>query len=518
MTCTFRKTFSLAVFLLTLVPVWGQLKYPVTVSGFHVRPSLYLDDYTLAGTYNMSAVIMLNDLSETGGRQVFLRFSIESAAVRIRPAQGWIAKETFTLYADDIKSMNDYDFFPWFNNKVWALQGISSTDLENGVRLPDGFYKFTLEVCDARSGQQISNRAIFETRIEQYSPPIIFYPNPKPNPLKQSEILIRPQTGNIMFQWQMNSPELNASNTDYRLELYEVPTFEKYPYASIENHTARMIFESDAVSFLNYNYTLSDYPLDIGKRYAFRVIARNKQGRDVFRNQGISETAFFYYGYPEGGKVPLTYPADSASFTYLSSKQLKWGAADNLIDDEPVRYNLRVASLSDEQKPEDALQVKTWIDYNTEEAVLKSGKNYNINEPLGNSARFAWQVTAYSGEQTIAQSEVRTFSGPPVIPFFYAGTQEVTVIKTFNSDLKCLSGEGEIEITASHQKQRVKFSNIHILNTGTPVLYSGSIVNKLENFANIDLKPTTKENGKAVFIADSFRLDRNGIYLKGVIE
>ena len=65
-----KKTVLLlfaAIFML-LVPLRGQVRYPVVVSGFQVRPSLYLDDYTLAGTRNMSAVIILNDLSETEGR------------------------------------------------------------------------------------------------------------------------------------------------------------------------------------------------------------------------------------------------------------------------------------------------------------------------------------------------------------------------------------------------------------------------------------------------------------------
>jgi hypothetical protein len=511
------KLAILTAFLLLLFPAWSQVKYPVTVSGYTVRPSLFLDDYTLAGTRSMSAAIVFNDLNEAEGRQVFLCFGIESAAVRIQPRQGWLPQETLTLYPGDVLSLNDYDFFPWFNNGVWALQGISHKDMEDGVRLPDGFYRFTLEVCDARSGRAISNKAVFNTRIEQYAPPVIFYPSPKP--LQQSDILVRPQTGSIMFQWQMNTPEVNASNTDYRLELYEVPAVEKNPKASVENRTARMIFESDAVSSLNYSYTQGDYPLDIGKRYAFRVVARDRQGRDVFRNSGVSETAFFYYGYPEGGAVPLTYPADSSSFTYTSFKRLEWGAADNLINDEPVRYRVRMYPLEDGQKPADAMQGAAAIDHSTTEAPDIYGKSYPITGELGNSARYAWHVTAWSGEQNIAQSEIRVLTGPPVIPYFYAGNHEVTIIKTENSDLTHLTGEGEVQITASKQKHRVKFSNIHVVNnSGMPVLYSGAIVNRLENFANIALNPSTEENGKSTFVADSFRLSREGLELKGVIE
>jgi hypothetical protein len=511
------KLFWFAALLLALLPAWGQVRYPVTVSGYQVRPSLFLDDYTLAGTRNMSAALVLNDLSEAEGRQVFLRFGIESSAVRIQARQGWFPQETVTLYPGEVLSLNDADFFPWFNNDVWALQGVSRKALEDGVRLPDGFYRFTLEVCDARSGQAISNRAVFNTRIEQYAPPVIFYPSPRP--LRQSEILVRPQAGNIMFQWQMNAPEVNMSNTEYRLELYEVPAAEKNPKASVENRTARMVFESDAVSALNYQYTRSDYPLDVGKRYAFRVVASDRQGRDVFRNQGISETAFFYYGYPEGGNVPLTYPDDSASLTYTSFKRLEWNAADNLIDDEPVRYNLRVAPLDDSRNPADALLNSAWIDHSTGEAVDTYGKIYDFIDPLGSAARFAWQVTAHSGEQTVAKSPVRVFTGPPVIPYFYAGSHEVVIIKTENSDKAHLTGEGEVRITASGQKHRVKFHDISVVNnSGLPVLYSGTIVNKLENFASFALNPSTEENGRAMFVPDSFRLSREGLYLKGVIE
>jgi hypothetical protein len=58
------KLFWLTILLLVMLPAWGQVKYPVTVSGYQVRPSLFLDDYTLAGTRNMSAAIVLNDLSK----------------------------------------------------------------------------------------------------------------------------------------------------------------------------------------------------------------------------------------------------------------------------------------------------------------------------------------------------------------------------------------------------------------------------------------------------------------------
>ena len=87
--------------------------------------------------------------------------------------------------------------------------------------------------------------------------------------------------------------------------------------------------------------------MDVGKRYAFRVIAKDTQGRDVFRNHGVNETAYFFYGYPEGGRISLTNPPDSGTFSYTTFKRLEWNAADNLIDDKPVRYNLRVAQIAD---------------------------------------------------------------------------------------------------------------------------------------------------------------------------
>jgi hypothetical protein len=124
------RLVSIIFFLSVSASVFSQIKYPVTVSGFRVRPGIFLDDYTLAGTRNMSAAIVFNDLAETDGRRVFLRFFIESAAIRIQARQGWIPRETLTIYPGDVVSLNDDDFFPWFNNDVWALQGISRKDLE----------------------------------------------------------------------------------------------------------------------------------------------------------------------------------------------------------------------------------------------------------------------------------------------------------------------------------------------------------------------------------------------------
>jgi hypothetical protein len=49
------KLFWFAALLLALLPAWGQVRYPVTVSGYQVRPSLFLDDYTLAGMRSIPA-------------------------------------------------------------------------------------------------------------------------------------------------------------------------------------------------------------------------------------------------------------------------------------------------------------------------------------------------------------------------------------------------------------------------------------------------------------------------------
>jgi hypothetical protein len=87
------------------------------VSGYQVRPSLFLDDYTLAGTRNMSAALVLNDLTEAEGRQVFLRFGIESSAVRIQARQGWFPQETVTLYPGEVLSLNDQTYTQIFFQK-----------------------------------------------------------------------------------------------------------------------------------------------------------------------------------------------------------------------------------------------------------------------------------------------------------------------------------------------------------------------------------------------------------------
>ncbi len=513
-----KKKICLLFFAIYLLntSLEAQIKYPVTVSGFQVQPHLYLDDYVAAGIRNMSANIVLNDKSELAGRRVFLRFEVASDLVKIQSSDN-ASNSLKTLFPNDIQSVFGEDFLPWFNPRTLNVQGVYYKDSENRIRLPDGFYQFTLEVCDARSGQPISNKAVSVAHIEQYEPPVILFPNPKA--VDKSEVVINPQLQTIAFRWQPASANINSENTEYFIELCEIFDGEINPKNAIDNQSVRQIFKSEALSSLSYIFTPNDYPLDVGKVYAFRVIAKDKRGREMFKNNGISETAIFYYGYPQNGKIPLLYPENNTTFAYRSFTELQWGIPDNLTNNQNIRYELKIVDITEIGMQVDLESAVAWVDYTTSETRNIQSNRYEINRHMQSAAQYAWQVKAYSGNQQIAKSEVQTFFGPPAIPYFYAGNHKINVLQTFNSDFEHLSGEGEVKITESGIIQKVRFEDININNnTGIPRLQKGNIVNKLTTFNKIEISPTVEANGNAEFLVDSFQLNPEGLFLKGKMQ
>ena len=486
----------------------------VTVTSTLLPPyPVYLADYVEAGSNKFTANVLFNDFNEPS-REIYLKIRIESSSLKLETKPEFFPKSPFTVYPgiNMVISGDDlYEYFDWDN---LVVTGVPKSQLAASGRLPEGFYTFCTEVWDYQSRQKISNTDCKYVNITLGEPPVILQP--------ACESIVKGQdVQNIVFQWQ--SPNTNPLATEYKLTLYEIPDPQADPKTSIANGVARQIFQSEPQTLTTFNYDMSAPLLDKGMKYAFTVQASNTEGKDLFKNDGISEVCWFHYGWPEGGTVNLVSPPDKESFTIRQTKYFEWSAPDNLTNhNQPVAYEVKIVK-TDSLDPADALEMNpAWYTHTEPSRVTRNGGYFILGKPIEVLHEYAWQVKAFSDDQEIAKSLVQTFYGPPVIEEFYAGNHKVKVLKTYNTNKTDLSGQGEIRLSKDENGEhweKVEFEHLNLINTaGLYVLHSGAIKHKLPDFPNIILSPRHADNDSAIFYPDSIRLDRNGLYIKGTVE
>ena len=501
--------------LMTVLSLQGfsQAIYPVTITQFQVKPSVFLSDYTEPSSERISATLVFNDLNEVS-REVYLRLTIESSSIRLVTSAN-VVPNSFTLYVREPSQLRADDFIPYFSLQNLDCMGISKAELQRTGQLPEGWYTFSLEVLEFPTKKIISRKTSVRVRVELKEPPRPTFP--------QRGDLVKSNVPQFNFQFMHSDPEINASNTSYVLKLYEIDPSERQPQLAIVNRTARTFYESEPFRMLTYNYNLSHPILTPGMRYAYTITAHDDGGKPRFKNNGESEVFWFHFGYPTGGNIRLTYPPDGVFYSRFDVPTLYWDASDNIINSsQSVIYHCRVVVLNE---GEDTIGVmdrgdNIFMEFSTPPKFDRRGA-FMRTSTLAHLQRYAWQVWAESDGAEIARSEIRTFTGPPKIESFFMENHEVFLTKITNMYFNQFSGEGEFQIDASGRMQRVKFENLKIRNSdGIFVVDSGVILAPATEFDDIELSPSEefRNNLTAIFSADSIRLCPQGLRLKGAVS
>lgn len=169
--------------------------------------------------------------------------------------------------------------------------------------------------------------------------------------------------------------------------------------------------------------------------------------------------------------------------------------------------------------PEQAIADKpAWYEKTTNETKLSHGWSAKIPsiDPID---QYAWQVTAHTGEQKIAKSEVNSFYGPPLLEKFWVGNHKVYVTKTDNRDFNNLSGNGKVRISADDDYLDIKFENISLYNKSAEwYLSSGEIKSDFGQGFPIELKPDYGPNDKALFYTDSLKIGWSSDHSRNVMS
>jgi hypothetical protein len=320
------STLILFVFVCAL-KVHAQ-SYPVQANIALAPPySPFLSDYTAVGAQVFSSTLYLRD-SRIDSYQVKLRLTIEGVGITIRTKANFIPLRPITLYGGESITMFGEELEEYFDPNNLDFAGISRSQYEKGAKLPEGVYRFTLEVLDYNRSTLVSNKGTAVAWIILNDPPLLNLPR------TDTKVKIIDPT-NIVFTW---SPRHTASpnsafTSEYVFKLVEIWPASRNPYDAFLSQ--QPLYET-TTSFTQIVYGPAEPALIPGRKYAWQVQAKDTEGRDLFKNQGKSEVYVFQFGDAMG--APQNFRKDAGSNS--SVLNLRWEpASDGAIPDQyRVRY------------------------------------------------------------------------------------------------------------------------------------------------------------------------------------
>jgi hypothetical protein len=508
--CRWIVIFCLAL----LSDLTAQLSYPIKVNTSIDPPfSPYFDDYFSHSVHKWKSTIIFNDFSEPEW-DVRLRLTIESINLRMQTRQDFIPSSPIRVFPGIPLTISGAELAEYFTYNNLVLNGISFADISRNGKFPEGFYSFCIEVLDYRSGTVLSQKACTNIWIQLNDEPITVTP--------MCGMVHTPTSSqNIIFQWhQSNSVSPNSQGTEYQLNLYEITDQTTDPIQAIQNNKVLKIFTSEFMEQNTFVYDMAAPLLDVGKRYVYTIQARDKGDKDVFKNKGISQPCWFWYGYPIGGLINLKFPLHQHTFKSSDPAYFKWTCPDNILPDQFFSYHLKVVEIDSSQTKENAIGMNpAWYEENTSISNRIAMFETEIKKKPRSKTNYAWQIKAFSGNQEIAESPVYIFHGPAVIESFFAGQHEVIVNTTENQDLNHLNGTGQIRISKDGKVQTVMFKDLRIIKSaGRYVLDYGTITSDLSDTSSIELSPDLKENLSAWFHPKKIKLNKNNLEFYGYVS
>jgi hypothetical protein len=273
------------VIALLLLQIRGIAQYYPAEAFFNLSPPfpVYLSDYANPMGNNVALRLVFRDFN-LGTRQVRLKLCVQGQNFQTCSLPGVLLPE-YTITAGVPLLLQQADLYQYF-----LPQNLDLNPVAYAQAMPEGIYRFTVQVIDAQSGRSISS--------ELQSVPYWFTVNDPPIinlPQNNSKVMVQyPQ--NLVFQWAARSKQASAVEYEFSITELTVPVdFEgnlqniflsQPPYYQIITNTSTLL------------YGPGEPPLIEGRQYAVRVQARAKKGLEqigIFRNNGYSEVTVFQY-------------------------------------------------------------------------------------------------------------------------------------------------------------------------------------------------------------------------------
>jgi len=340
--CVFAPLREIMKALLTIlsillcISVHAQI-FPVQVNTQLIPPyTPYLNDYTSPGAQKIMVQIRINDPTITEYR-CKLRITIEGVGITLRTKQNFIPQPLILEGGGIPQIFYGEDLIEYFNPDNLDFAGLSRNEYNKSSKLPEGVYRFSVEVLDYNRNTLVSNKAMTVAWMILNDPPILNLPR------NDSKINIIDPT-NIVFSWtprHKGSPNA-AFTTEYIFRLVEIWPVNRNPYDAFLSQPPLYELTTDQQQII---YGPAEPALIPGRKYAWQVQVIDVDKRDLFKNQGRSEVYVFQYGDALG--VPDNLRLQSSNPSTLTVRWDQPVAAENAVGYR-VRYRLRNNRASEE--------------------------------------------------------------------------------------------------------------------------------------------------------------------------
>ncbi|XOV91126.1 MAG: hypothetical protein ACFHWX_13045 [Bacteroidota bacterium] len=355
-------------------------QYPVQVTASLTPPySVYLSDYTTVGSNSLQVIVNLLELDRPS-LQIKFRVTIEGAGITLQTSPSFSPRPS-VIQGGIPEYFTGSDLAQYFNPDNLEFTGITRSKFKQLGRLPEGFYNITIEVLEYNRNVRVSNQSITNAWIVLNDPPLINTPF-------NGDKLVATDPQNIMFSWtprHLASPN-SAFSTEYEFRLIELYPGQTNPEVAIRSSNS---VYTTTTSLTSLNYGILEPTLIPGKTYAFRIRAYDTSNRDLFKNQGYSETFVFQYG--EACNAPEK----------VTSKTLDPQRARISWEANPAHTNFIV----DYREVGD----KDWFNDQT-------NGSYQIVTGLKDRTTYEYRLTPQCGSFAGNTSEIYTFTTPEADP------------------------------------------------------------------------------------------------------
>ncbi|SFD54633.1 hypothetical protein SAMN05518672_102376 [Chitinophaga sp. CF118] len=394
-----RVFFSVILFVIAGLSVKAQ-QFPVTASTQIIPPySVYLPDYAVPGSDKLRVILVQNDLTQPS-YDVILQMTVEQNGTLIMRTSGAFHPRALTLTAGVPTIISGADLSDYLNtNNIDFSGGFSRDNYDRTKALPEGAYRISFTAFDYRRPTvQVSNTGANIFFFQKSEPPLLNLP------ICGSRVdKIDPQF--LTFNWSnRNTPNpLPGSGTEYIFSLYEIKP--KNSNADYIVRSARPLYTVTTESN-TLIYGPGEPQLIDSMEYVWIVQARDKSGRDMFSNQGYSQSCKFTYLGTNPFQVnninkPLLYGVSNGE----RSIKLWWPRASS------NRYSVETYRLQYRAAAKDGVE----YDWFTQETQTDSALTLHSLEPNRRyEARLQWRISGvygpYSELVTVTTDSLRVFS------------------------------------------------------------------------------------------------------------
>lgn len=276
--------------------------YPVQLSTQVSPPySVYLPDYVSPGGEKLRLVLLQRDLTVQGYRlRLEMRVQVNGTTIMQTSRSAVAPPIILQPGIPTVLGGSDLSWYVQPQNLEFG-GGYSSSTYEQTRSLPEGPLTITFTAYDYTRGDvQVSASSPSFFYATRDNPPLLNYPA-----CGMLVTPINPQFLNFSWLPQNTSSPNSALQTNYIFSLWLIQP-EGYNYQDIVQ-SAKPLY-SVTTQQPGLVYGPGQPALTPGQSYAWRIQAVDVTGRDIFRNNGYSQTCNFIYG-GEGAQGAVDYPA-----------------------------------------------------------------------------------------------------------------------------------------------------------------------------------------------------------------